>query len=304
MTDSGDAPAKDAATVMILREHPDGLQVFMVRRHSGNEFMADRYVYPGGKLDEDDCSPDAAEHVEGMTPSDACERLDEDVDPYRALGLFLAGVRETFEESGLLLARRRDEADFIDLTSDPEVSARFSDYREQLQSGQIALSEVAEREDLVFPMQWLGYFAHWITPFVESKRYDTRFFICLAPVNQAPLHDAHETTESIWLTPEDALERSRGDDFLLAPPTLRTLQRVSDFESAKQALDFARSHIPPTILPHMEMEGNDVMLYLPGDPAFPADDPRYGEAEPVDSDVTRMRMMAMGKWETVSNRDI
>ena len=286
---------------MILREREDGFQVFMVRRHSGNEFLADRYVYPGGKLDDEDCTADAAEHVESMTPEDARQRLDEDIDPYSALGLFLAGVRETFEESGLLLARRVGEEDFIDLTSDPEVSARFSNYREQLQRSEISLSEVAERESLVFPMQWLGYFAHWITPHIESKRYDTRFFVCLAPENQAPLHDEHETTDSLWLTPREALERSRGDDFLLAPPTLRTLQRIADFDSAADALAFARSHIPPRILPHMQMQGDDVLLYLPGDPEFPEDDPRFSDVDPVSSDVTRMRMVSMGKWEVIES---
>lgn len=284
---------------MILREADDGFEIFMVRRHSGNEFLADRYVYPGGKLDADDCTPDAAEHVERMTPDDARERLEEDIDPYKALGLFLAGVRETFEESGLLLARRVDESEFVDLTSDPSVSARFSDYREKLQTGDISLSEVAERENLVFPMQWLGYFAHWITPFMESKRYDTRFFVCLAPAHQEPLHDERETTDGLWLTPEDALDRSRGDDFLLAPPTLRTLQQISEFDTAADALAFARSHVPPTLLPHMQMDGDEVLLFLPGDPDFPSDDPRYAHAQPVRSEVTRLRMISMGKWEVL-----
>jgi 8-oxo-dGTP pyrophosphatase MutT (NUDIX family) len=296
-----DDKALDASTVMVLREADDGFQVFMVRRHSGNEFLADRYVYPGGKLDDEDCTPDAAEHVEGMTPEDARQRLDEDIDPYKALGLFLAGVRETFEESGLLLARRADEHNFIDLTSDPDVAETFSTYREQLQTGDISLSEVAEREDLVFPMQWLGYFAHWITPFIESKRFDTRFFVCLAPTHQAPLHDELETTDGLWLTPREALRRSRGDDFLLAPPTLRTLQQIADFDSARHALDFARSHVPPTILPHMEMNDDEVLLFLPGDSDFPDEDPRYTCAEPVESNITRLRMISMGKWEILGD---
>lgn len=299
MSEKIDDRARDAATVMVLREHTEGFQTFMVRRHSGNEFLADRYVYPGGRLDEEDCTADAAEHVENMTPEDARERLDEEIDPYRALGLFLAGVRETFEEVGLLLARRVGEDNFIDLTSEASVAERFGEYREQLQRGDISLSEVAEREDLVFPMQWLGYFAHWITPHIESKRYDTRFFICLAPVNQAPLHDEVETTDGIWVSPQQALDRSRGDDFLLAPPTLRTLQRLQDFETAREALTYARSHIPPTILPHMEMKDDEVLLYLPGDPDFPSDDPRYCRAESVQTEITRLRMISMGKWEVL-----
>lgn len=291
--------ARDAATVMILREADKDFEVFMVRRHSGNEFLADRYVYPGGKLDDEDCTPDAAEHVESMTPEDARRRLDEEIDGYQALGLFLAGVRETFEESGLLLARRVGEEQFIDLTSDSRVADTFSEYREMLQEGHMSLSEMAERQDLLLPMQWLGYLAHWITPFIESKRYDTRFFVCLAPANQTPLHDERETTDGLWLTPAEALERSNGDDFLLAPPTLRTLQQISRFDTAAAVLEFARSHIPPTILPHMEMIGDEVMLYLPGDPDFPSDDPRYACAESVQSDITRLRMVSIGKWKAI-----
>ena len=291
--------ARDAATVIVLREQEEDFEVFMVRRHGATEFLANRYVYPGGQLDPEDCTEDAAEHVEGLTPEEARERLDEEIDPYKALGLFLAGVRETFEESGLLLARRAGSEKFIDLTSDPDVSDRFSDYRKKLHENEISLSEVAERENLVIPLQWLGYFAHWITPFIESKRYDTRFFVAIAPANQEPLHDRRETTEGLWITPEDALERSKTEDFLLAPPTLRTLQQLAEFQTASDALEFAQSHIPPTLLPHMDIEGTDVVLLLPGDPDYPADEERYAISEEVEGEVTRMVMEKPGRWHVV-----
>lgn len=260
-----ESSVRDAATIMILREADEGFEVFMVERHSKSQFMADRYVYPGGKLDEADCTNVAARHVEGLTPEQARERLAEEVDPSTALGLFLAGIRETFEEAGILLARRAGEQDLIDLTSDEEVAQRFRGYRKQLMDGDVALSEVAERENLVFPLDRLGYFAHWITPVVEPRRYDTRFFLAIAPDSQRPLHDERETTDSVWIRPAQAVEDNQNGEFMLAPPTLRTLQQLAEFDTVEEAFDWALENDPPTILPHMEQRDGKIWLTLPGD---------------------------------------
>jgi 8-oxo-dGTP pyrophosphatase MutT (NUDIX family) len=291
--------ATDSATVIPLRETGDGFEVFMVRRHGESGFMADRYVYPGGKLDEEDCTERAARQVTGMTSEEARERLDEQIPPLRAMGLFLAGVRETFEESGLLLARREAEPrddKFVDLESDEETAADFAVARRCLAKGAMSLTDLAVREDLVIPLERLGYFAHWITPYMEERRYDTRFFVVLAPENQTPLHGDRETTDSAWMTPEAVLERNRDGDLMLAPPTLRTLQQLASFDSAADVLEFARSYDPPTVLPHIEADGGEVTLYLPGDPAYPADDPDYAFAEPVDDGPTRLEMVERGRW--------
>lgn len=266
-----DTPVKDAATIMILREADAGLEVFMVRRHSNSAFMANRYVYPGGKLDDHDCTEVAARHVEGLTPAMARERLGikgdkrEEIAPLEALGLFYAGIRETFEEAGILLARRGDEQTLIDLTSDDYVARAFERYRAQLNAGEIALSEVAEQENLVFPLDRLGYFAHWITPTAEPKRYDTRFFVAIAPDSQRPLHDARETTDSTWIRPADAVEQNQNGEFMLAPPTLRTLQKLAEFDSAQAAFDWALEHHPPTILPEMEQRDGRIWVTLTGE---------------------------------------
>lgn len=291
----------DAATIIILREAADGFEVFMVRRHSKSRFMANRYVYPGGKLDAADCTELATRHVEGLTPGQARERLAEEVDPSTALGLFLAGIRETFEEAGILLARRADEDDLIDLTSDEEVAEAFRVYRRQLMEGDISLSEVAEREHLVFPLDRLGYFAHWITPYVEPRRFDARFFVAIAPDSQRPLHDKRETTDSAWIRPADAVEKNQAGEFMLAPPTLRTLQQLAEFDSAEAAFQWSIDHDPPTILPHMEQRDGRVWLFMPGDEEFPADDEKYADAEPVGDGVTRMVAENLGLWRVVSS---
>ncbi|MFU8806476.1 MAG: NUDIX hydrolase, partial [Bradymonadaceae bacterium] len=240
--DSTALPALDAATVMVLRQSGTEFEVFMVRRHHKSGFMANAYVYPGGKLDEDDCTSIAASHVLGLDPEQAGARLGDTADPMRALGLFLAGVRETFEEAGILLASRRGEEDYIDLTSDAAIAARFADHRQALHRGELSLCELAAREDLVINLENVGYFAHWITPYFENRRFDTRFFVAIAPPLQRPLHDALETTDSLWITPSRAIDRYRADELFLAPPTLRTLEQLAGFEDLKSLLDFSQTH--------------------------------------------------------------
>jgi 8-oxo-dGTP pyrophosphatase MutT (NUDIX family) len=281
---------------MILREAAAGFEVFMVRRHSASAFMANRYVYPGGKVDPTDCTEAAANYVEGLTPKAARKRLVEQVEPLEALGLFLAGIRETFEEAGILLARRSHEDKLIDLTSDEQVADAFADYRRALIDGELAMTELAAREDLVFPLNRLGYFAHWITPFVEPRRFDTRFFVALAPASQTPLHDERETTDSAWIRPADAVDQNQAGAFKLAPPTLRTLQQLAEFGSAREAFEWSLAHDPPTILPHMEQRDAKIWLFLPGDAEFPADEEGYEVAEPVDDGVTRMVAEDVGLW--------
>lgn len=269
-----EVPLRDAATIIVARQPAPSaaLEFFMVKRHSKSSFMPDVHVYPGGALDPQDCTPRAREHVEGLTPSQARERLDEDIPEEKALGLFLAGVRETFEEAGLLLARRREESRFIDLTTDPEVARKFATYREQLNKGDISLTQVLHDEDLVVPLDRLGYFAHWITPYIENKRFDTRFFVVTAPENQIPLHDDAETSDSTWVSAQDALAAYLGGEISLAPPTLSTLVRLARHETLESLLDEGRALAPPTLLPHFGQVDGTVELYLPGHDLYPTPD--------------------------------
>lgn len=298
---SDEAPeARDAATVLPLRDRPEGLEVFMVRRHGDSGFMANRYVYPGGTLDAEDCTEAAAEHIEGRTVEQLGERLG-GIEALRALGFYLAGVRETFEESGLLLARRRHQEDetFVDLVSDGATAASFERARGALNAGELTMGEFIDQRELVVPLDRLGYFAHWITPYAESRRYDTYFFVVDAPEQQAPLHDHLETTDSMWERPEAILEANSDGKLQLAPPTKRTLQRLAAFETVEAVMEFTRGFEPPTLLPHMELEDGGVTLYLPGDPAYPADDPAYARATPHEGWPTRMKMVEPGRWVDV-----
>lgn len=292
---------RDAATVILLRkggEGPDGFETFLLKRSGKSSFMAHARVYPGGTLDDEDRDPAVREQVSGRTAAEASEILNEPED--RALGLYLAAIRETFEESGVLLAKRRGEDELIELPGG-EAGTKWVLARKALHNYELAMSTLAEREDLIFPLERLGYFAHWITPYFESKRFDTHFFVARMPGAQAASHDAIETTEAEWIRPAAALEKNLLDptDFYLAPPTLRTLEQLAAFDSIDAIFAFCEGRRPPTLLPHFETQNEGVTLILPGDDDYPGDDERYAVATPVDDGVSRMVMGEDGVWRSV-----
>ena len=239
--------------------------------------MANAWVYPGGRLDEADTRPEVLSRIEGTT------KLNIDSET-RAAGLYLAAIRETFEDAGVLLARREGESEWLDLFSAPH----FADDRVALHANQLSLSELAKRESLIFPIDELGYFAHWITPTFEPTRFDTFFFVARAPENQEPLHDAKETTDSFWIRPTNALDRFLAGELYLAPPTQRTLERLCAFDSVESTLAFTRDFVPPCIIPHLDTSGDVPLLLLPGDPDYPSLE-EYQGATPVNGE-TRMRL--------------
>lgn len=315
LPDPNDPKCPHASTIVILRDAPRGVETFMLKRHAKSRFMADRYVYPGGKLDPEDCTLAAARRAQGRSPADVEQALamgaaQENTAPgtmsktresarHVATGLFLAGIRETFEEAGILLARRAGEQELIDLTSDPAVARRFQRYRERLMRAEIALSQVAEAEELIFPLDLIAYFSHWITPYRENRRYNTRFFLARAPANQRPLHDSRETVASTWITPQEAVRRNQSGALLLAPPTLHTLIKLAEFSSADAAFSWAIDHRPSVVLPHVCAEDSGDYVLLPGDAAFPDDDPAYRQATPIQYGVSRMRLASAGVWRPV-----
>lgn len=291
-------PLRDAATVIIARPAVSGFEVFMVRRSRESSFMPSIHVYPGGALDPQDCEEHVLAHITGMTADEAGRRLGMPDEPMKAVGLFLAGVRESFEEAGFLLAKRAGEEDWIDLTSDPEVAARFEGYRARLNAYEMSMAQLLEEEDLYIPIDKVGYFARWITPFFEKKRFDARFFVTYAPKNQRPLHDDREATQSEWIAPSVALARYVAGEFELAPPTISTLTRLARFGSVMSLERAARTYNPPALLPHFMAVDDAMTLVLPGDSLYPTDDERYAIGG-VGSPWTRM-VSRDGTWEIVT----
>ncbi|MEZ4458579.1 MAG: NUDIX domain-containing protein [bacterium] len=272
---------RDAATVAILRQNK-APEVLLLRRHGKSTFMANAWVYPGGQVDQADvfCGNDA--YVASL-PHDLMRLADS---REVAVGLCLAAIRETIEEAGVVLgvppAALGDQLDRV---------------RAELHTHAVTLGKVAQTFDLRFDLEDLAFFAHWITPTFEPKRFDTRFFLAVVPEDQTARHDESETTDSRWMPPAHALDRAKAGEIMLAPPTIRTLEQLADFDTTDSAIAWAKHHHPPVITPHFcELEGS-MTLVLPGDPLYPESD--YPQATPVRDGITRMRMSGEF-WQSIT----
>jgi 8-oxo-dGTP pyrophosphatase MutT (NUDIX family) len=226
----------DAATVMLLRDGDDGLEVFMVERHLDTDFAGGALVFPGGKVDEGDrtLSPD---RWTGLDVDALAEQMSAPAE--LTIGLHVAAVRETFEEAGLLLATReggRLTAGDLErptyTSARQRLAARESDWE---WSGWLA------REDLVLDLGALVWWSWWVTPHGVHRRYDTRFFVARAPGEQVGAHDAVETVSSRWIRPEAALRAGRDDTATLIYPTRKNLRSLAAYATVDAALDAARS---------------------------------------------------------------
>ena len=287
---------RDAATVILLRDRAGGpYEVFLMRRHRNQAFMGGAYVFPGGRLDEADADPELAACIGGLSATDAKRLLQEtDLPEATALGLFVAAIRETFEEAGVLLARDV-RGSVVDLSA-PETAARFAAYRLELHEGRLTLSELARREGLLFAPDLLVPYSHWITPEIETRRFDTRFFLARLPEGQVPVHDRMELTESRWLTPAFALAEHAAGRIVLMPPTLKTIEELLSFSNTGQLFDAARSQRIRTILPEAFRTADGFGIRLPHDSEYTLaayrQPPRPGET-------TRI-VMEDGTWKTRS----
>ena len=242
---------RDAATAILLAEADDGFEVFMVRRHDKSGFMAGAYVFPGGTLDDEDRADALALRCSGVDRAEAARRLGED-DPVRALGLHIAALRETFEEAGVLLAEAAP-------------LAALDDARARVHRGGSFLS-VVEELDLTLSIAALVPWSRWVTPEVEKRRYDARFFVARAPRDQSAEHDRIEVTAGAWMSPARALERYEAGEISLPPPTLRTIENLRRYATV-DAVFAAAAERPRTIVqPELNMFGSTVALVLPGDP--------------------------------------
>jgi 8-oxo-dGTP pyrophosphatase MutT (NUDIX family) len=259
-------PLRDAATVILVRGLSDGpFELFLMRRHRNQAFMGGAFVFPGGRLDGADSDPGLGEWIGGLSPADARDRLQEpELSEAAALGLFMAAIRETFEEAGVLLAR--DEAGRpVDL-ADSATAVRYSACRTELHEGRLSLAELARREKIRFAPDLLAPYSHWITPTIEPRRFDTRFFLAALPEGQIPAHDRMELTESRWMTPATALAEHHAGRIVLMPPTLKTVEELNAFPSAGRLFAAARSRRMDPILPEAFRTAESFGVLLPNDP--------------------------------------
>jgi 8-oxo-dGTP pyrophosphatase MutT (NUDIX family) len=220
-----EAVARPAATILLLRDGPAGLEVFMVVRHHAIDFASGALVFPGGRVEDSDHA--LAERMGGT-----------------AFGL--AAIRETFEECGVLLARAKGDSALIDAATLRRVEDAD---RAALNAGSVTFGAVLDGHGLVPASDLLVHYAHWITPANQPKRYDTHFFLAEAPAAHVAVHDGHESVDSIWIRPEDALKGTEEGRYILVFATQMNLKKLARFATVAEAMAATRAARVVTVLP-------------------------------------------------------
>ncbi len=237
--------AKPAATVIIIRDQPSGPEVLMLKRSGRSGFFPNAWVFPGGRVDPGDDILETRGEAYGLSAAD------------RAFGV--ASIRETFEESGVWLGDGKPRDGF----------------RDALNKRQTTLAEATQ---LTADLGRLALWSWWVTPEVEPKRYDTRFFLTLLTEVEASnvQCDEVETVEHRWIRPSVAVAEAEAGTFFLAPPTYLTLCELTDFTSGTKAMQSAAKRTVHPIIPKLDMKDGQWTVVLPGDPTYPAEHPVEG----------------------------
>jgi 8-oxo-dGTP pyrophosphatase MutT (NUDIX family) len=220
---------EDASTVILVREDGGGIEVYMTRRQHHLLFLGGYHVFPGGKVDENDKSAQIIERCRGRTPEQACTHIEGMDEPDRAVGFLVAGIRELFEEAGVLLADC-DDGSALEPTA-PGQAERLAGFRKKLQQDKISFQQILEKERLCCPLDKLLWFAHWITPATSPRRFNTLFFAAKKPEGQETEAFEDEIAEAFWIRPEQALENWRKGLWKMIPPTISSLDTLSRYES-------------------------------------------------------------------------
>ncbi|MGZ3324229.1 MAG: NUDIX hydrolase [Xanthobacteraceae bacterium] len=246
-------PPGPASTILLLRDSAvtkGEVEVFMMVRHYEIDFNSGALVFPGGSVDKGDQEIIA-------NPALYCggEGLDA-----ASLSFRIAAIRETFEESGILLARPRGSGTLVDARRAGEIEAA---HRTALSEGKTTFLKVLTDNGMMLALDELVPYAHWITPEGMPKRFDTWFFLAAAPPEQVGAHDGKESTDSIWVSPREALEGGESGRFKLPFPTTRNLIRLGKQGSVKAALDDSRGKNIVTVMPVMTKLNGGRQLRIP-----------------------------------------
>jgi len=261
--DEAPVAPRPAATVVLLRPSPSGgagLQVYLIRRVRSMAFAGGMYAFPGGSVDPRDADhevgwagPTTAEWAARLSSTDAEARM-----------LVCAAVRETFEESGVLLAGPSAGTVAADVAG-----ADWERDRGALVDRELAFSDFLAARGLVLRTDLLGLWAHWITPEFEERRYDTRFFLAALPAGQLTRDVSSEADQVCWLAPGEALDQLLRGEIRMLPPTAVTLRELSEYGSIADVLAAVPERDIRPITPAAVVSGGDVRLVLPGEDGYP-----------------------------------
>jgi 8-oxo-dGTP pyrophosphatase MutT (NUDIX family) len=254
---------RPAATVLTLRDGPQGFEVLMLRRSLNSEFVGGAYVFPGGGVDGADDAEPARRLAYGLDDAEASRRLGLGAG---GLAYYVACLRELFEEAGLLVAcdDRGEPVRFIDAEIE-----RMAVNRRALNASEIGFVDMMRRERLRVDLRGVEYLAHWVTPAGAPRRFDTRFFVAIAPLGQTAAHDAGETVDDTWLRPMNALAAHARGEFEMILPTIRNLQMIAHLSSSNDVLAYARALTSiPRIEPRIVDRGAGLVVLIPGDEGY------------------------------------
>jgi 8-oxo-dGTP pyrophosphatase MutT (NUDIX family) len=241
---------RDAVTVVLLRDGADGVEAFLLKRVTGMAFAGGMTVFPGGGVDR----RDADTSVAWAGPEPAWWGQAFGVDPATASAFVCAAVRETFEESGVLLAGP-------DATSVVSETSRYADARKALVDRDVSLAQFLAEEKLVLRADLLRPWANWVTPVGEPRRYDTRFFVAALPSGQLADGETTEASHSAWQRPAEAIADAEAGRHMLMPPTWRTLAEVGDLGSVARVM--ADNRAVEKIIPKLVRDGDVIRVVVP-----------------------------------------
>ncbi len=247
-------PARPATTVLLLRPSKPGdaaspLEVFMVVRHHAIDAFSGALVFPGGKLEEADGDPQLRARCAGADRISAGE-----------LKFRIAGVREAFEECGVLLARKRGQRNLIAAADLKGIEERW---RAKLAKDEASIVDLVEAEDLEIATDLMTPFAHWITPIFAPKRFDTWFYLAEAPEDQLALHDGSESVESVWIAPQQAIDEAAAGKRTLVHATTKNLELLAEGGTVTGALSQASERKIVTVQPWVEQRDGKRYLHIP-----------------------------------------
>jgi len=225
---------KRAATIILLRPStPNGFEVFLIRRPEGMAFLGGMHCFPGGTVTKDDYSAAMLRCCRGLTAEQARKIIGAHFTPQEAMGFWVAGIRELFEETGILLAVNKT-GERVALKA--ERNSRLIEQRSELLVQSLSFHSLLVHEDLSCDLASLAYFSHWQTPSHVPIRFDTRFFLAALPDNQSPLPTSPEVAHSFWLTPDRALQLFAKNELPMIFPTFAALRTLADFDSLERVM--------------------------------------------------------------------
>ncbi len=248
------AAPRPATTVLLLRPSRPGdaaspIEVFMVVRHHQIDAFSGALVFPGGKLEEADGDPRLRARCGGADKISADE-----------LKFRVAGVREAFEECGILLARKPAQRSVVGAVDLEGIEQRW---RAKLAKDEASIVDLVEAEDLELATDLMTPFAHWITPTFAPRRFDTWFFLAEAPEDQIALHDGSESVDSVWIQPQQAIDEATAGRRTLVHATTKNLELLAEAGTVAEALSQASQRKVVTVQPWVEQRDGKRFLRIP-----------------------------------------